>query len=176
MLSGAVSWNVLEEQLANSRSSGDKIRRKIFDFMQEFKGKKQSKERLKPVSQEEVPVSNMWMSTAGDSCTSVMQESTLSNPQRLASDTRNCYRSWVVNTKKCRESNPWHWETVSMLKAVLDMSTHLCNYPVPLDTRLARFVVAKGDLYIPRHDIASVQTTWPGMCACAGTSLKDPPR
>lgn len=172
MLSGAVSWNVLEEQLANSRTSGDRIRKKIFDFAQEVLQCKKRPSR----AQGEEPVSmgnSMWMSSTSERCSSPMQEeSSLPDPQR--EETRDCHRSWLVNTKKARESNPWHWETVSTLQAVLDMSTHLSNYPVPLDTSLSRFVVAKKDLYIPRHSITSVQSAWPGTCMCVCHKVEHP--
>ena len=74
---------------------------------------------------------------------------------------RECYHS-MLNTKKSREGSQLHWDTVFTLGAVLDLSTHLYNYPTPLAPELARFVVADKDLYIPRDHISSVRHTWPG--------------
>lgn len=159
MLSGAVSWDVLEEQLANTRTSGDKIRQKIFDFAHDVLGSWQ-----RAVAEAQQPKDRVWISSTSASCSSAGQDSMLGGGGGVESALRDTHRSWVVNTKRSRESKPWHWETVSTLRAVLDMSTHLCNYPLPLDTALARFVVARQDLYIPRDSIASVLTAWPGTC------------
>lgn len=178
MLSGAVSWNVLEEQLTHSRTSADKIRKNIFDFALSqqaiMRGGKQGTQKseygeevgTRPISSS--MESAVWMSTtsASEDTKSKDRELGAAQGQRASvgvmSGARDCYHSWVVNTKRARENNQLHWETVDTLRAVLDLSTHLHHYPVPLATDLARYVVAKDDLYIPRHHITNVQTTWPG--------------
>ena len=169
MLSGAVSWDVLEEQLANCRSSGDKIRKKIFDFARDVLVKQQS-----PVycglTRDEASARSLWMSSStSENHSTSAQNITL---PRINSDLKHTYRSWLVNTKKARENSAWHWETVSTLKAVLDLSTHLCNYPLPLQTNLASFVVAKRDLYIPRHNITNIETVWPGKYTSRASSQR----
>ena len=80
-----------------------------------------------------------------------------------ASKVRQCHHSWWRNSKKAREGSQLHWDAVDALRAILDLSTHLHNYPTPLNTSLAKFLVAKEDLYIPRQHITSVEETWPGV-------------
>ena len=170
MLSGTVCWNVLEEQLAHSRSSSSRIRRNIFDFavaqQEVLREKNHSCSRNKTTREvwregggvASGVVDHMWMSSSHGDSTRVGEEETKSAVEAVG-----CHHSWI-NTKRSREGSQLHWDTVRTLGAVLDLSTHLHNYPTPLAPPLARFVVAKQDLYIPRDRITSVQHTWPGVC------------
>lgn len=54
--------------------------------------------------------------------------------------------------------------TVLTMEALLDYSTHLRYFPVPLAPDLAMFLVAKDDLYVPRDNITDVRIIWPGCC------------
>ncbi len=56
-----------------------------------------------------------------------------------------------------------HKETVSLMLAVLNSSTHFSNFAQPVEPELASFVAAKDDLYIPRHNVSDVRTLWPGL-------------
>ena len=181
MLSGAVCWDVLEEQLMHSRTSSDKIRKKIFDFAIERQAslngtsgphnntpspqqQDQLRRQLLPDSSSSkkrtVLMATTGTTTSSSSCSSEKTQERVFSADHMA-NLKDCYHSWV-STKKSREGSHLHWETVSTLKAVLDLSTHLYNYPTPLASNLAQFVVAKDDLYIPRQNIASVQEIWPG--------------
>lgn len=160
MLSGALCWDVLEEQLLHARTSSNRIKTKIFDFAVEhhalLKQKKFTSTKSTGKNEETstslnysawvAPVSVLTTASPSD------QDACLQPP---------CYHSWL-STKRSRESTAIHNETVSTLEAVLDLSTHLQNYPVPCDTSLAKFVVAEQDLYIPRQHIATMPATWPG--------------
>ena len=53
-------------------------------------------------------------------------------------------------------------ETLAMMQSVLNSSTHLKNFPVPLSPELAEFVAARQDAYIPRHSVTDVRVLWPG--------------
>ena len=53
-------------------------------------------------------------------------------------------------------------EMLSVMRMILDFSTHHRNFPVPLDPQLAHFVAAKEDAYIPRGNITDVHSLWPG--------------
>lgn len=53
-------------------------------------------------------------------------------------------------------------ETVDVARSVLDFATHLRNYPTPLAPELATFVVAKEDLYVPRHCVQDIRSLWAG--------------
>lgn len=53
-------------------------------------------------------------------------------------------------------------ETLVAMRQVLDLATHLCYYPAPIDTGSAIFVAAKDDLYIPRQSVTDVRHLWPG--------------
>lgn len=162
LLSGAVCWNVLEEQLA---LSSDKVRKNIFDFaishQEIMREKNNCTQKTTPQVweglEDSAMASNMWMTSSDNE-----RQETSKCDRTLQHRVPAITYSWL-NTKATRESCPHHWKTVDTLRAVLDFSTHLYNYPVPLDTQLARFLVAKQDLYIPRHHISDVQSMWPGM-------------
>ena len=159
ILSNAVCWNVLEEQLLHCRDSANTIRKNIFEFalaqqagLSEWYSAKESGQRglAHSCTERTVLLSSV--------------DSERQNGEEMVNqvvDVRDCHHS-LISTKKAREGSQLHWETVSTLKAVLDLSTHLCNYPVPLATELAKFVVAKKDLYVPRCAITSVEKMWPG--------------
>lgn len=200
MLSGALCWDVLEDQLLHTRTSSDKIR-KIFDFAIEQRAilKEDGSARVR----EEVGKRKQYFSSSSglgymaDTATVMMttttpdkehthpelifstqdtpQTSPKANTNSVATSTESrqivcggSHHSWL-STKRSREKFPLHQEAVSTLGALMDLSTHLYNYPVPVDTSLARFVVAEQDLYIPRQHIASVQDTWPGKRNCKCT-------
>ena len=55
-----------------------------------------------------------------------------------------------------------HRETISLMQAVLNSATHFSNFSPPVAPELALFIVAKDDLYIPRHNVTDVQSLWPG--------------
>ena len=52
--------------------------------------------------------------------------------------------------------------TVNFMDFVMDKATHLQNFTRPVDTSLAKFVVAKHDAYVPRDGVADVRDIWPG--------------
>lgn len=166
MLSGAVCWNVLEEQLAHSKTSSDKIRNKIFEFAlsQGAHLRRSGSHGEQPLRTEGLPPNHtsmenrVWIS--GTSMGPDSEDQGRGNEVELVT-VRTCHHSWL-NTKKSREGSHLHWETVSTLGAVIDLSTHLSNYPTPLATPLTRFVVAEEDLYIPRQHISPAQDVWPG--------------
>ena len=62
-------------------------------------------------------------------------------------------KSFGMSSKRTR--------TVDFMNFVMDEATHLKNFPKPVDSSLARFVVAKHDAYIPRDNVMSVCNIWP---------------
>lgn len=183
MLSGAVDWNALEEQLVNSRTSSDKIREKVFDFaisQREVLREKQHQvggvELRGGVESHSVVGYQTWMTSSGVGSQDITHQDRIARmhhqdsthqqdrgvrTRRDISNMRDWFQSWL-NTKRSHERSQLHWDTVSTLGAVLDLSTHLHNYPTPIAPELARFVAAKQDRYIPRDRIINVQQAWPG--------------
>ena len=53
-------------------------------------------------------------------------------------------------------------ETVDFMNYHMDESTHLRNYPIPIDPSLATFVTATHDAYIPRDKIETPCNIWQG--------------
>ncbi len=143
---------MLEEQLVQARSSSDKTRKDIFDFAIAQQSILKEKEGSSSFNSTRSGVLMMEGSSEEDGGGGYKTRRTLST---------DCCHS-LISTKKSRESSPVHWDTVSTLRAVLDLSTHLYNYPVPLNTNLAEFVVGNNDLYIPQQHVASMQNIWPG--------------
>ena len=52
-------------------------------------------------------------------------------------------------------------KTVDFMNFVMDEATHLKNFPQPVDSSLARFVVATHDAYVPRDNVMSPCDIWP---------------
>jgi len=48
------------------------------------------------------------------------------------------------------------------MRELMDRCTHLGNFPVPVDTRLAHFLVAENDAYVLRDGVVAMETLWPG--------------
>ena len=185
MLSGALCWDVLEDQLLHTRTSSDKIRKKIFDLAVEKRASLMEKKgstcalvdrkrcSSSPSHSHMTDSTVMMTSTVANRDNSPPEfspqhnsrASFLANTTSIAAAEPSascvCHHSWM-STKRSREKSSLHQETVLTLEALLDLSTHLQNYPVPVDPSLAQFVVAQQDLYIPRQHIAHVQDTWPG--------------
>ena len=171
MLSGAVCWDVLEEELSHARSSSDKIRLKMFDLAMEQREvllRDSSSTRASKVERGAEETVDVLMAAAlhrENSC--APHTTTTTTMERLQPEVSPSYHS-LISTKRTRESSSIHHETVTTLAAVLDLATHLHNYPLPSNPALAKFVVAKDDLYIPRQHITSMPDTWPGESVGGG--------
>ena len=68
----------------------------------------------------------------------------------------------VLKMIKTRKNFSAKSETVDFMNFVMDEATHLQNFPPPVDTSLAQFVVAKHDAYVPRDNVMSPCDIWPG--------------
>ena len=68
----------------------------------------------------------------------------------------------VLKKIKTRKDFSAKSETVDFMNFVMDEATHLQNFPPPVDSSLARFVVAKHDAYVPRDNVMSPCDIWPG--------------
>lgn len=55
-------------------------------------------------------------------------------------------------------------ETIQFMRDILDFFTHLGNYSVPVDTRLATIVVAGNDAYIPMEGVSHFHEVWDNRC------------
>ena len=158
VLSGAVCWDVLEEQLFYSKIGYDERRREVFrQVVEKHHGYNHSETLTAPVEGAKEAYtgpsysnSTLWQMSAGSN--------TLRRPQNV---------SPVLKRKRGKFSP--HEETVGMMRTALDQATHLRNYPVPLDPELAIYVAAKDDLYIPRRNVTDVRSIWPGKVACGDT-------
>ena len=53
-------------------------------------------------------------------------------------------------------------ETVLFTNLLMDKATHLKNYPLPYEPRLAKFVAARRDAYVPRDGVDEPSSIWPG--------------
>lgn len=53
-------------------------------------------------------------------------------------------------------------ETVAFMNLLMDKATHLKNYPMPYEPRLAKFVAAKRDAYVPIECVEEPGVIWPG--------------
>ncbi|XP_077983740.1 protein ABHD18-like [Glandiceps talaboti] len=53
-------------------------------------------------------------------------------------------------------------ETMKFMRGVMDETTYLGNFPVPVDPSLVVVVSAIRDAYIPTNDVPTIQELWPG--------------
>ena len=150
MLSNAVCWDVLEEQLFYSKIGHDERRRELLKYTAE---------------------KHDWEVTAAtrdESHTSAhgdrMVDSQSSTPLEQVRQKFNTGSKKDISTRG-RKQSKLRSETVATLNSILDFSTHLSNFPVPLAPELAVFLAAKGDCYIPRQNVSDVRTIWPGRSA-----------
>lgn len=63
------------------------------------------------------------------------------------------------NVTKSPKINP---ETVAFMNILMDKATHLKNYPHPYEPRLAKFVAAKRDAYVPIDCVDEPVAIWRG--------------
>lgn len=63
------------------------------------------------------------------------------------------------NVVKTPKINP---ETVKFMNILMDKATHLKNYPHPYEPRLAKFVAAKRDAYVPIDRVDEPISIWRG--------------
>lgn len=147
MLSNAVCWDVLEEQLFYSKIGHDERRQELLKYTVE-RDNWEVAAAAGEESHSSVPSDGM-MNT---------QSSTLLEQDR---------KKFRIGSRKAvsthgQKQSKLRLETVATLKSILDFSTHLSNYPVPLAPELAVFLAAKGDCYVPRQNVTDVRTIWPG--------------
>ena len=151
-MSNAVCWDVLEEQLFYSKIGHDERRRELLKYAAE---------------------KHDWEVTAGEeSHTSAhgdrMVDSQSSMPLEQVRQKFHTGSETDISTHG-RKQSKLRSETVATLNSILDFSTHLSNFPVPLAPELAVFLAAKGDYYIPRQNVSDVRTIWPGRYICIHT-------
>lgn len=130
-------WNVLEEQWFNAKIGHDKRMKDIFDFVSEVQNKRY--------------VSGQWDAER-------ITYSSLDD-----NDFTNLRMKIKNNHTKEKETFQPQTETVKMLRWMLDFTTHLNSYPQPISPELAQIVIAKDDMYIPRHGVSDVRDLWPGI-------------
>ena len=101
--------------------------------------------------------------------------------QRIQTDrqwdlTGSCDISALRRKRKNLRTNEKEWfqprqETVQMLRWMLDYTTHLNSYPLPLAPELALFTIANDDMYVPRNGVLDVRDLWKGILFNASSIL-----
>ncbi len=174
MLSRAVNWDKLEEQLFYAKIGYDERRRKAFQRVMKMDDESicYFANNLAELSPYALSATLLYMNSAADGGDEETEEWNRDTPADLSSSPssppslhHHSTISVKIKTKgigrKKRKFFPRH-ETVDIMRSVLDFATHLRNYPVPLAPELAVFVAAKEDLYIPRQHVQDVRSIWPG--------------
>ena len=157
-----MSWDVLEEQLFASKVGGDEKRREIFQTILRLKRDDVVNERLNV--QSSVGSSNPLF--GGDSMTSAGFHTDSWTLDKELSERRSSLlrRAWpTYRYRKNRSGRSLYWETVEIMRCVLDVGTHLSWFPTPLAPDNAIFIAARDDLYIPRKHVTDVRNIWPGQ-------------
>lgn len=143
MLSDAVCWDTLEEQLFYSKIGHDEQRRELFKSVVE-----------KP-SQEATTREHLYTGTNTYSDGRGVKSVTSSEK-----DGGKVYKPAISKHKRNQFKS--HPETVATMNSILDFATHLNNFPTPLAPDLAVFLAAKNDCYVPRQNVTDVRSIWPG--------------
>ena len=164
ILSRAVCWDVLEEQLFTSKVGGDEKRRELFQTILHLDRENAHQERLYSPSYVKQPL-------LGEDALNRASFHTHSwefdkHKEHHLSETRLNFlnRSWPVHRYRTNRSrvSRLYLETVEVMRCVLDVGTHLTRFPTPLAPQNAIFIAAKDDLYVPRKHITDVRSAWPG--------------
>ena len=169
ILSKAMCWDVLEDQLFVSKVGGDERRREIFQAILQFHRESTTSEKHDSPSDYVTSRESLFKGEALSSASYHTnsrevgkEEMRSSEPQtNLLSRTWPLHRNWTSKSNK--NKSLLHWETVEMMRCVLDVGTHLSYFPTPLAPETAIFIAAKDDLYVPRKNITDVRSTWPGQ-------------
>ena len=156
---------MLEEQLFTSKLGGDERRREVFQTILHLDHDIADGERQPLPSY--VTSTKHTFSDALNSASfhTDSQEHDKEHSHLSEARTNLLNRSWPAHrnqTSRSKESL-LHWETVEMLRCVLDIGTHLSRFPTPLSPQNAIFIAAKDDLYVPRKHITDVRSAWPGQ-------------
>ena len=162
-------WDVLEEQLFTSKVGRDEKRRELFQTILHLDRESAHEERLYSPSytaatQKQPLLGEDALSRASFHTHSWQLEK--QQEQHRLSETRLNFlsRAWPIHRNKTNKSSRSHlyWETVEVMRCVLDVGTHLTRFPKPLVPQNAIFIAAKDDLYVPRKHITDVRSAWPG--------------
>ena len=170
-------WDVLEEQLFTSKVGGDEKRRELFQTILHLDRESVHEERLHSPGY----VATQTQPLLGEDALNRASFHTHSwqldvKEEYRLSETRQNFlsRAWPVHRNRTDRSSGsrLYWETVEVMRCVLDVGTHLMRFPTPLAPQNAIFIAAKDDLYVPRKHITDVRSAWPGkyhaMCLGGG--------
>ena len=166
ILSRAVCWDVLEEQLFTSKVGGDEKRRELFQTILQLDRENAHEERLYSTSYMATQKQSLLGEDSLNRASFHTHSWKLDKHEEHLSQTRLNFlsRAWPVHKNKTDRSSGsrLYWETVEVMRCVLDVGTHLTRFPTPLSPQHAIFIAAKDDLYIPRKHITDVRSAWPG--------------
>lgn len=174
VLSKAVNWTELEKQYGiNSVYEEEIINLLEYCGADSFKMGENVEEHLRDLSQDHRLSVKQGSKSSGGS----EEDGAGDREDHLLSrgnSVRTCFETLPKNlsahntlhgkkmdsAKCCRPS--LHRESISFMKGVMDECTHMANFSVPVDTSLIIVVQAKGDAYVPRTGVLSLQEIWPG--------------
>lgn len=167
ILSGAVCWDILEEQLFTSKVGGDEKRREMFQTIIHLDQEDSTSERFASSADHVTSQKLQFMGEAISSARFHTDSWEHGKEERHLSEARTnlLSRAWPMHRNRTSRSNKslLYWETVEVMRRVLDVGTHISRFPTPLSPRNAIFIAAKDDLYVPRKHITDVRSAWPGQ-------------
>ena len=173
ILSRAVCWDVLEEQLFRGKVGGDEKWRKIFQTILTLDRENDRDEQLHTPNYVTTQKSLLGDVLSSASFHTDSQELCKDKYLSEAASSDSLSNAWPVHRNKTSGSSGsrLYWETVEMMRCVLDVGTHLSRFPSPLSPQNAIFIAAKDDLYVPRKHMTDVRSVWPGefsiqLCVC----------
>ena len=156
---------MLEEQLFESKVGGDERRREVFQTVLHLDrdiGGEERQQTAGYVTSNKQPLCDNLNSASFHTDS---WEHDKENRHLSEARSNLLSRAWPAHrnqTSKSKESL-LYWETVEMMRCVLDVGTHLSRFPAPLSPHSAIFIAAKDDLYVPRKHITDVRSAWPGQ-------------
>lgn len=164
ILSRAVCWDILEEQLFTSKVGRDEKRRELFQTILHLDRENAHQERLYSPSYVKQPFLGEDALNRASFHTHSWELSKQDEHQLSETRLNLLSRAWPVHRNRTNRSRAsrLYWEAVEVMRCVLDVGTHLTRFPTPLAPQNAIFIAAKDDLYVPRKHITDVRSAWPG--------------
>ncbi len=158
---------MLEEQLFTSKVGRDEKRRELFQTILHLDRESAHEERLYSPSYTAAQKQPLLGEDSVNRASFHTHSRQLDKPEKHhLSETRVNFlsRAWPIHRNRTNRSSRSHlyWETVEVMRCVLDVGTHLTQFPTPLAPQNAIFIAAKDDLYVPRKHITDVRSAWPG--------------
>lgn len=168
VMSGSISWKVLENQYSMDTVYGEEIKQTLLspeeflgstynmgqDFVRSYSENFENS-NMNDINGEVDKILNRSSSdTVSDQHGGQLDNQEHSSIGNMASSQLNKFRKQITD-RKIRD------DALDFMRGVMDECTHLGNFATPVDTSLIIIVAAHHDAYVPRQNVISLEQLWP---------------